>query len=154
MHSDNASSATLGDLNGDGVLDIITAGTYDYEGTVSIRLGNTSDGVAPILPFSLETIAAARQALPVFKQRRDQLAAQRGDIGFHLSRIAVASSVLQITSENFAAAESRIRDADTAQESANLTRLNILQQTATAVLGQANQQPALALALLTRQANR
>jgi flagellin len=93
-------------------------------------------------------LADARQALPVFKQKRDQLAAQRGEIGAFQSRISVASNVLQVTSENFRAAESRIRDADVADETSKLLRLNILQQAASAVLAQANQQPALAIQLL------
>ncbi|NLF24444.1 MAG: flagellin, partial [Deltaproteobacteria bacterium] len=49
---------------------------------------------------------------------------------------------------NFAAAESQIRDTDVAQQAAELTRLNILQQAGSAVLAQANQQPSLALTLL------
>ena len=50
--------------------------------------------------------------------------------------------------ENMAAASGRIMDADVAEEAANLTRTQILQQAGAAVLGQANQQPALALQLL------
>jgi flagellin len=46
------------------------------------------------------------------------------------------------------AAESRIRDVDVAAESAELTRLSILQQAGASVLAQANQAPALALSLL------
>jgi flagellin len=53
-----------------------------------------------------------------------------------------------VARENFQAAESVIRDVDVASESAELTRLSILQQAATAVLAQANQQPRLALQLL------
>ena len=55
---------------------------------------------------------------------------------------------LQIARENFNAAESRIRDVDVASEAAELTRTNILQQAAAAMLSQANQQPSLALSLL------
>ena len=51
--------------------------------------------------------------------------------------------------ENFAAAESRIIDADIAREAADLVRTQILQQAATAVLAQANQAPVLTLKLLT-----
>jgi flagellin len=79
-------------------------------------------------------MADARQALPVFQRKQEQLAAQRGQIGAFQSRIGVAVNVLQVTSENFKAAESRIRDADIAAESSQLVRLNILQQAASAVL--------------------
>ena len=50
--------------------------------------------------------------------------------------------------ENFVAAESRIRDADVAEEVAKMVRLQILQQAGTAVVAQANQQPSNVLALL------
>lgn len=51
-------------------------------------------------------------------------------------------------SENVSAARSRIRDADFAQETANMTQQNILQQAASSVLAQANQRPQIALSLL------
>ncbi len=63
-------------------------------------------------------------------------------------RLTVAIENLQVARENFMAAESRIRDVDVASEAAELTRLNILQQAATAMVAQANQQPGLALQLL------
>ena len=77
-----------------------------------------------------------------------QLISQRGQIGAFQSRVQVGINNLQSASENYAAAESRIKDADIAAESAQLVRLNILQQAASSILGQANQQPALALKLL------
>ncbi|MEW6164232.1 MAG: flagellin, partial [Pseudomonadota bacterium] len=50
--------------------------------------------------------------------------------------------------ENLSAARSRIRDADFAMETANLTRSQILQQAGVAMLAQANQLPQLVLSLL------
>ncbi len=139
-------SVATGDFNGDGVLDIVTADRSDD--TVSVLLGKTKGGVAPLLEFSLLTLADARQAIPVFQSKREQLAEQRGQIGANQARIEVATNVLTVASENFRDAESRIRDADIAGEAASLTRLNILQQAASSILAQANQQPALALQLL------
>ncbi len=72
----------------------------------------------------------------------------RGNLGSAESRLLSAISNLQVARENLTAAESRIRDVDVALEAAELTRLNILQQTGAAVLAQANQQPQLALTLL------
>ena len=60
----------------------------------------------------------------------------------------MAINNLSVARENFAAAESRIRDVDVATEAAELTRNNILQQAGASVLAQANQQPQLALSLL------
>jgi flagellin len=62
----------------------------------------------------------------------------------------LASSInnQQIYRENLEAANSRIRDTDMAEETANLTRSNILNQANVSVLGQANQNPQMALKLL------
>jgi len=134
------------DFNGDGVFDLVTPDINSD--SISIHIGKSIDGIAPLLPFSLLTLADARQALPVFSRKREQLAVQRGEIGAHQARIDVAVNVLEVASENFRSAESRIRDADVAEEAAKLTRLNILQQASAAILAQANQQPALALQLI------
>lgn len=92
--------------------------------------------------------AAALSALDAVKLAIGSLTTNRGTLGAAESRLSVAVNSLQVARENFAAAESQIRDVDVAQEAANLTRLNILQQAGAAVLAQANQQPALALSLL------
>lgn len=98
-------------------------------------------------PFSLQTKNDSLSALTQFSKSLDRLSSQRGQIEAFQSRIQVGINNLQSASANYAAAESRIRDADIAAESSNLTRLKILQQAATSVLGQANLQPQLALTL-------
>ena len=139
----------LGDLNRDGVLDLVTAGRSDGpDGYVTVRLGNTRPGVAPLLPFSLATIADARGAMSLMEQKLDQLSAQRSIIGSFQTRVTIAIDHMRALTENYAAAESRITDADIAEEASAQIRLQILQQAAAAVLAQANQQPALALQLL------
>lgn len=92
--------------------------------------------------------AAARNALDAVKGAISSLTTNRGNLGAAESRLVVAINTLQVAKENFASAESQIRDVDVASEAANLTRLNILQQAGSAVLAQANQQPALALSLI------
>ena len=91
---------------------------------------------------------AARSALDAVKNAISSLTANRGTLGAAESRLNVTIANLQVARENFSAAESQIRDIDVAAESADLTRLNILQQAGAAVLAQANQQPSLALSLL------
>jgi len=93
---------------------------------------------------------AARSALDAVKLAIRSLTTSRGTLGAAESRLTVAITNLSVARENFTAAESQIRDVDVAEESANLTRLNILQQAGAAVLAQANQQPQLALSLLGR----
>ena len=92
--------------------------------------------------------SAARNSLDAVNAAIESLAATRGTLGAVESRLNVAITNLTVARENFAGAESRIRDVDVAEEAAELTRLSILQQAGSAVLAQANQQPSLALSLL------
>jgi flagellin len=91
---------------------------------------------------------AAQSALDAIRTAISSLTANRGTLGAAESRLNVTINTLRVARENFAAAESQIRDVDVAAEAATLTRLNILQQAGSSVLAQANQQPSLALSLL------
>lgn len=93
--------------------------------------------------------SASRLTLDAVTVAIQSLAQTRGALGATESRLRLAVSNLSVARENFAAAESRIRDLDVAEEAANLTRLTILQNAGAAVLAQANQAPALALKLLS-----
>ncbi|MDZ4785464.1 MAG: flagellin [bacterium] len=92
--------------------------------------------------------SAALLALDAVKLAIGSLTQSRGGLGSTESRLGVAINTLSVAKENFAAAESRIRDVDVASEAAELTRLTILQQAGASILAQANQQPALALSLI------
>ena len=72
----------------------------------------------------------------------------RGYFGAQQNRIEFAIANIQAQSENLTAANSRIQDTDYAAETANLTKTQIMQQAATAMLAQANQMPNVILALL------
>jgi len=141
-------AVALGDLNNDGVLDIGSSGISGTDGTVSVRLQSTTTGTNALLPFSLATRAGALQALAPLDRKLSQIANQRGAIGAFQSRVTTAINNLQTSTENYQTAASRISDADIAEESAKLVRGRILQQASTAVLAQANRQPALVLDLL------
>ncbi len=78
----------------------------------------------------------------------NSVSSMRGDLGAAQNRLDSVISMLQVSSENLSAAESRIRDVDVASESAMLTKNTILQQAAISVLAQANVQPQAALSLL------
>lgn len=93
--------------------------------------------------------SASRLALDAIGAAITSVTRNRGTLGAAESRLDTAIGNLRVARENFIAAESRIRDADVAAEAAELTRLTILQQAGTAILAQANQQPQLALQLLS-----
>jgi flagellin len=122
------------------------------QGTLS-SLGLAGAGVSA-LSYSInaastdEAQSSSRNALDAIQRAISSLASNRGVLGATESRLNVAINNLSVARENFASAESRIRDVDVAGEAAELTRLGILQQAGAAVLAQANQQPSLALSLL------
>ncbi len=72
----------------------------------------------------------------------------RSTFGAIQNRFESVIANLTTTSENLSASRSRIQDADFAQETANLSRAQILQQAGTAMVAQANQLPQGVLALL------
>jgi len=72
----------------------------------------------------------------------------RSDLGAMQNRLEHAVSNLGVYQENLTAAESRIRDVDVASEMVNFTRLQILSQSGTSMLAQANQAPQSVLKLL------
>ena len=115
-----------------------------------IGLGNASGALVYSINGASDEAAAtaARLALDAVYAAIYSVGASRGVLGGIESRLSTAIANLGVARENLVAAESRIRDVDVAEEAANLTRLNILQQAGTAVLAQANQLPSLALQLL------
>lgn len=141
-------SVNTGDINNDGVTDALLALQVAGSSKILTLFGNTVSGTSPILPFSLRTAADAKQALAPLTRKVAQIAAQRGTIGAYQGRFSSAIATLGATTENYAAAASQIMDADVAVEAAKVARLNILQQAASAVLAQANKEPAIALKLL------
>ena len=76
--------------------------------------------------------------------------AMRADFGAIQSRLMSTIQNLSVSIENQSAAFSRIRDVDVAEETAELTRQNVLMQAGTSVLAQANQSQQLALGLLNK----
>ncbi len=96
----------------------------------------------------ISTIAGAEAALAIVDASLSTVSSVRGDLGAVQNRLQSTITTLQTGSENASAARSRIRDADFAAETAELTRTQILQQAGVAILAQANALPQNALALL------
>jgi flagellin len=141
---------SVGIINSAGTAAVLQVGldaTASSQITLS-KVNATAAGLA-VNAVSLATSTGAQTAITSINTAISSLAANRGSIGAVESRLRITVSNLNVARENFAAAESRIRDVDVASESAELTRLTILQQAGAAVLAQANQAPALALQLLS-----
>jgi flagellin len=91
---------------------------------------------------------SAQQSLGTLDAAIQKVAEYRSYLGAIQSRLGSTINNLSVQSENFSAANSRIRDTDFADETAKLTQSNILKQAGIAVLSQANQSPQAALRLL------
>ena len=120
--------------------DLISLSAMDMTvATLGIDIGAGTD---------LSTSANAQAALTDIDGALAAIATSFGEIGSTQNRIDFAFQNVQTSIENFAAAESTIRDADMAAEMASFTRYSILQQAGVAMLAQANALPQLVLQLL------
>src|SRR5215831_18852325 len=109
---------------------------------------STLGSTVKITNASLSTVTNAQSAIGTFDKAIQQLSQARANLGSVQNRMTVTVSNLAVAQENLTAANSRIRDVDVANESANLTKSQILSQAGLAVLAQANQLPQSALSLL------
>ncbi len=98
--------------------------------------------------FDYSTKEGAREALERVDTAQRTVNGFRANLGAIQNRLTSTSDNLGVAMENFSAANSRIRDTDVAQSSAELSRNNVLINASVGVLAQANQQPNMALRLL------
>ncbi len=98
--------------------------------------------------LDITTSEGADNALNAMDAALQAINSARADLGAIQNRFTSTIANLNTSSENLSAARSRIRDADYAKETAELTRTQILQQAGTAMLAQANQVPQNVLSLL------
>jgi len=113
-----------------------------------VNLGAVTTSSLGIDSLAVSTAGAALTALDNINAAIATVTAARGAVGAVQNRLVRSISSQAITVENLQAAESAIRDADIAEEVALLTRNQILVQTATAAVGQANLIPQSVLQLL------
>jgi flagellin len=97
---------------------------------------------------SITTTTSAASALSNVQTAIQNLADMRAKVGANIQRLNMTEQQLSISSENIQAASSRIKDVNVAEESTRFARYNILVQTGTAMLAQANILPQSALRLL------
>jgi flagellin len=113
--------------------------------TVSAQIGSTN---ATGVSGDVLTQAAANTAITTLDASLDAIALARGGLGASSNRLTHAADNLANISANTSASRSRILDTDYAQATTELARTQIIQQAATAMLAQANQQPQSVLSLL------
>jgi flagellin len=118
-------------------------GTFTMNG-IDLSVSQYTTAIAA----DVSTTANAAAALTSVRAAITQLATDRATIGAYQSRMNFTSEQLTVSRENLSAASSRIQDVDVAEESTQFARYNILVQSGTAMLAQANQIPQSALRLL------
>jgi len=97
---------------------------------------------------NLSTADRANRTIGVIDDALHKVSKQRADLGAYYNRLETASKGLMNAYENIQASESRIRDADMAETMVDLTKDQVLTQSGTAMLAQANQKSSLVLQLL------
>ncbi|MFP4509463.1 MAG: flagellin [Spirochaetota bacterium] len=97
---------------------------------------------------SISSPEAANRAIGMVDEALQSVSRQRADLGAYQNRFEMAQSGVAIAAENLASAESQIRDTDMAGEMVSFVRNQILMQSNTAMLAQANLQPQSVLQLL------
>jgi flagellin len=107
---------------------------------------NAQNAVSTI---DVTTREGANRGIEILDVALKQVATSRSGLGAVQNRMSSTVRNLEVASENLSASRSRIMDADFAQETAAFSRNQIMQQAGVSVLAQANQQPQIALALLS-----
>ena len=118
-----------------------------YIGTMTAQSFKMRDGTGKVI-VSLSSPGGANNTIGLMDAALQKLSKQRADLGAYYNRLEMTAKGLMSAYENTQAAESRIRDADMAEEMVNFTRSTILVHTGTAMLAQANLQPQSILRLL------
>ncbi|MDR3284314.1 MAG: flagellin [Treponema sp.] len=98
--------------------------------------------------LEIGSVESANTAIGTVDEALKNVSKQRADLGAYQNRFETASGGIAVASENLQAAESRIRDTDMASEIVEYTKNQILTQSGTAMLAQANSQAQNVLALL------
>jgi len=133
----SAGKIEIGTLTGNNASAGFEVGTY----------GSNESGQL-LRDVDISTVEGANDALSAIDNALNQVNRQRANLGAVQNRFESTIENQEVASENLKAANSRIRDADFAKQSAELARTQTLQQAGLSILSQANQQPQQVLQLL------
>jgi flagellin len=164
-NNDGAITITLNSINNRPISvdlgnEVMTAGFggYTSHGLRSINVGDDYyDGTKPttsggagnsIVGLNVLSAAAATNALGAIDNAIEQVGQSRANLGAYQNRLIATVNNLTNVVTNTEQAKSRIMDTDYSKETTKLARSQIIQQAATAMLAQANQQPQMVLSLL------
>ena len=138
--------ATVGEGE-DATAVVISADVADANTLIELTAGIDAS-TKGIDKMDIKTQATAWESLQRIDSALDKVSSARAELGAIQTRFEKSIENIDIQQENISAARGRITDADFAQETANLSRTQILQQAGTAMVAQANQLPQQVLQLL------
>ena len=138
--------ATVGEGE-DATAVVISADVADANTLIELTAGIDASSKG-IDKMDIKTQATAWESLQRIDSALDKVSSARAELGAIQTRFEKSIENIDIQQENISAARGRITDADFAQETANLSRTQILQQAGTAMVAQANQLPQQVLQLL------
>jgi len=116
--------------------------------TINFGISDMRSNALGMQGVDISSQDGASSAIATLDKALNLVSSQRSNLGAVQNRLEHTINNLSTSSENLTAAESRIRDVDMAKEMMTFTKTNILNQAATAMLAQANQQPQAVLQLL------
>jgi flagellin len=135
-------------LSGAGTIELSTNTGNISNSRFAVGTYGGADSGQLLKDVDISTVSGAEAALTAVDNALKTVSSQAADLGAVQSRFESTISTLQATNENLSAANSRIRDADFAAETAALARSQVLQQAGISVLAQANARPQQVLSLL------
>lgn len=148
---DGGENATVADLTNDyksGTLTVSAQDTIALSSGQSATDGNNVQAVGTVANADITTLEGANITMDSIDSALAQIDGFRGELGAVQNRFESTIRNLSAVSESLSAANSRIRDADFAAETANLSKNQVLQQAGISVLAQANALPQQVLSLL------
>ena len=130
-----------------------TAGTFTIQAgangeTRTVTMEDLSDVATNLSALDVTSNATAKSAIAKIDTALEDINSARADLGAMQNRLETTASNLTTSNENLTAAESRIRDVDVAEEMMNLSKLNLINQAAQAMMSQAKSQPEGVMQLL------
>ncbi len=115
---------------------------------LTVSIATSSASALGVASSTISSTSGADAAITALDTAIEGISTRRAGLGAMQNRLATTMSNLETYSSNLSAANSRIVDVDVAEETANLTKNQILMQAGSAMLAQANQGPSMALRLI------
>ena len=144
----DTTAAAIQNVGKNGSMQLQIGDTADSFNQLKVGISDMSSKGLGIDKVDISNQDGAAKAIDTIKNAIDRVSAQRATLGATQNRLEYTINNLDTASENLQAANSRIRDTDMAKMMMEYTKMNVLTQSAQAMLAQANQQPQSVLQLL------